>query len=72
MSADNSAPVSNFVMRDAPDKLVQEVESLGRTLDQVKASIGRVIFGQHEVIEQTLITVMSGGHVLLIGVPGLA
>jgi MoxR-like ATPase len=59
-------------MRDAPDKLVREVEALGRTLDQVKSSIGRVIFGQHEVIEQTLITIMSGGHVLLIGVPGLA
>jgi MoxR-like ATPase len=59
-------------MRDAPDKLVREVEALGRTLDQVKASIGRVIFGQHDVIEQTLITIMSGGHVLLIGVPGLA
>ena len=72
MTADNPAPVSNFVMRDAPDKLVNDVEALGRTLDQVKASIGRVIFGQHDVIEQTLITVMSGGHVLLIGVPGLA
>ncbi len=74
MSADNPAAgsVSNFVMRDAPDKLVREVEALGRTLDQVKSSIGRVIFGQHEVIEQTLITIMSGGHVLLIGVPGLA
>jgi MoxR-like ATPase len=59
-------------MRDAPDKLVREVEALGRTLDQVKSSIGRVIFGQHEGIEQTLITIMSGGHVLLIGVPGLA
>jgi MoxR-like ATPase len=59
-------------MRDAPDKLVREVEALGRTLDQVKSSIGRVIFGQHDVIEQTLITIMSGGHVLLIGVPGLA
>jgi MoxR-like ATPase len=59
-------------MRDAPDKLVHDVEALGRTLDQAKASIGRVIFGQHEVIEQTLITIMSGGHVLLIGVPGLA
>jgi MoxR-like ATPase len=59
-------------MRDAPDKLVREVETLGRTLDQVKSSIGRVIFGQHEVIEQTLITILSGGHVLLIGVPGLA
>ncbi|HEY7607663.1 MAG TPA: MoxR family ATPase [Alphaproteobacteria bacterium] len=59
-------------MRDTPDKLVREVEALGRTLDQVKSSIGRVIFGQHEVIEQTLITILSGGHVLLIGVPGLA
>jgi MoxR-like ATPase len=75
VTADNPATagsVSNFVMRDAPDKLVREVESLGRTLDQVKSSIGRVIFGQHDVIEQTLITIMSGGHVLLIGVPGLA
>ena len=75
MTADNPATagsVSNFVMRDAPDKLVREVEALGRTLDQAKSSIGRVIFGQHEVIEQTLITIMSGGHVLLIGVPGLA
>ena len=72
MTAENPATVSNFVMRDAPDKLVHDVEALGRTLDQAKASIGRVIFGQHEVIEQTLITIMSGGHVLLIGVPGLA
>ena len=72
MTADNPANVSNFVMRDAPDKLVHEVEALGRVLDQAKGSIGRVIFGQHEVIEQTLITIMSGGHVLLIGVPGLA
>ena len=74
MTADNPATdsVANFVMRDAPDKLVHEVEALGRTLDQVKSSIGRVIFGQHDVIEQTLITILSGGHVLLIGVPGLA
>jgi MoxR-like ATPase len=74
VTADNQATgsVANFVMRDAPDKLVREVETLARTLDQVKSSIGRVIFGQHEVIEQTLITILSGGHVLLIGVPGLA
>jgi len=74
VTADNPATdsVANFVMRDAPDKLVHEVEALGRTLDQVKSSIGRVIFGQHDVIEQTLITILSGGHVLLIGVPGLA
>ena len=38
----------------------------------MRQSIGRVIFGQHEVIDQTLITLLAGGHVLLIGVPGLA
>ena len=31
-----------------------------------------VIFGQDEVIEQTLVTLLAGGHGLLIGVPGLA
>jgi MoxR-like ATPase len=38
----------------------------------VRQSIGRVIFGQHKTIEQTLITLLAGGHALLIGVPGLA
>ena len=38
----------------------------------VRARIGGVIFGQEDVVEHTLITFLSGGHVLLIGVPGLA
>jgi MoxR-like ATPase len=37
----------------------------------VREAIGRVIFGQQEVVDQTLITLLSGGHVLLVGVPGL-
>ncbi|WP_119459305.1 AAA family ATPase [Rhodospirillaceae bacterium SYSU D60014] len=41
-------------------------------MNQVRQSIGRVIFGQHATIDQTLITLLAGGHVLLIGVPGLA
>src|SRR3546814_9497142 len=31
-----------------------------------------MIFGQQEVVDQTLVTVLAGGHALLIGVPGLA
>ena len=31
-----------------------------------------VIFGQDKVVEQALITILSGGHALLVGVPGLA
>ena len=54
------------------DKLAGEIEALGQRLRQVRQSIGRVIFGQHTTIDQTLITLLAGGHALLIGVPGLA
>src|SRR3974377_1453425 len=37
-----------------------------------KAAIGAVIFGQDKVVEQALVTILSGGHGLLVGVPGLA
>jgi MoxR-like ATPase len=55
-----------------PADLVAEVEALGQRLALVRERIGEVIFGQQEVIEQALITLLSGGHALLIGVPGLA
>ena len=37
-----------------------------------RAAIGKVIYGQQDVIDQTLVALLSGGHLLLIGVPGLA
>jgi MoxR-like ATPase len=51
--------------------ILAEVEALGARVARVRAAIGRVIFGQDEVVDQTLITLLSGGHVLLVGVPGL-
>ncbi|MEO3434176.1 MoxR family ATPase [Inquilinus sp. CAU 1745] len=45
---------------------------MGEDLARVRAAIGRVIFGQQQVVDQTLTTLLAGGHVLLIGVPGLA
>ena len=58
----------------APDAaaLVREVETLGDRLATVREMIGRVIYGQQEVIDLSLVTLLSGGHLLLIGVPGLA
>jgi len=38
----------------------------------VRAAIGTVIFGQPRVVEETLVTLLAGGHGLLVGVPGLA
>ena len=49
-----------------------EIEALGARLAEVRQRIGRVIFGQGQVVDQALITILAGGHALLIGVPGLA
>jgi len=54
-----------------PDAILGEVEALGARIARVRSAIGKVIFGQEEVVNQTLITLLSGGHVLLVGVPGL-
>jgi MoxR-like ATPase len=52
--------------------LVQEIEATGQRIGEIRQAIGKVIFGQTEVVDQTLVTILSGGHALLIGVPGLA
>jgi len=52
--------------------LVDQAEALGQRLAAVRERIARVIFGQQEVVDQALITVLAGGHTLLVGVPGLA
>ncbi len=54
--------------RDILDRVEVTIERLGR----VRAEIGRVIFGQDRVIDETLVTLLAGGHLLLVGVPGLA
>ena len=51
--------------------LLAEIEALGERLRTVRTSIARLIFGQQDVIDQALITLLSGGHMLLVGVPGL-
>jgi MoxR-like ATPase len=54
------------------DDIVHAVEDLNARMAKARTSIGRVIFGQGRVIDETLITLLAGGHALLIGVPGLA
>ena len=55
----------------ASDDLLAEIEALGHQVAAARSQIGRAIYGQPEVVDQTLITLLSGGHVLLVGVPGL-
>ncbi len=56
----------------ASTDLVGEIEAAGDILRQVRDETSRAIFGQERVINLTLATLLSGGHALLIGVPGLA
>ncbi|MEK9708553.1 MAG: MoxR family ATPase, partial [Alphaproteobacteria bacterium] len=69
-SDDLVRPVSGTPLSD--DNVYEEIERVGEQLVEVRESIARVIFGQDNVIDETLITLLSGGHLLLIGVPGLA
>ena len=57
---------------DNPDSIVREVEHAVARLAAVREAVGRVIFGQRDVVDQVLITMLAGGHGLLVGVPGLA
>jgi len=51
--------------------LAAQIENLRENLAAARENIGRIIFGQDKVVELSLITLLSGGHALLIGVPGL-
>ncbi len=68
MTASSTVPIDDA----SGAGLAEEIESLGQRLHAVRESIGRVIIGQQQVIDQTLITLLAGGHALVIGVPGLA
>jgi MoxR-like ATPase len=71
-STTDLAPGPEAAPPEAANALLGEIEALGASLQTVRTHIGQVIFGQQEVVEQTLVTLLAGGHLLLIGVPGLA
>ncbi|MDP6305917.1 MAG: MoxR family ATPase [Verrucomicrobiota bacterium] len=58
---------------DTPsDSDVVVIDELRSTYDRMKAEMAKVIIGQDEVVERLLICILSRGHALLMGVPGLA
>ena len=58
----------NFSDDDIMQLINEKVEKLNKAREEIK----KVVFGQDEVIDNVMITLMSGGHVLLLGVPGTA
>jgi len=51
---------------------VEAVDALREKYKALTSEIGKVIIGQHEVVEDVIICILSKGHCLLVGVPGLA
>ncbi|WP_025898237.1 AAA family ATPase [Sneathiella glossodoripedis] len=54
------------------ENIREEIKNLSKKFASLTEEISRQIFGQQQVIELSIITLMAGGHALLIGVPGLA
>jgi MoxR-like ATPase len=67
MSAINTAPPQ----LDA-DNVLAETDAAVASVKSARSAIGRVIYGQETVVDRSLITILAGGHGLLVGVPGLA
>src|ERR1700759_1852721 len=51
---------------------LQSVQELAQAYRIMTTELGKVIVGQHDVIEQVLTAMFCSGHILLVGVPGLA
>ena len=54
------------------DAIIRSAEATLETVGRAREAIHTVIFGQEDVVDLTLITLLAGGHGLLVGVPGLA
>ncbi len=59
-------------MADSMEEVHRQVEAESAFVTDLMAEIGRVIVGQKRMVERLLIGLVTGGHVLLEGVPGLA
>jgi MoxR-like ATPase len=56
----------------ASDRITQLLDQFRHSRDVMAGELGKVVIGQREVIEQILAAIFTRGHVLLVGVPGLA
>jgi len=62
--------IGKFTMSETAS--IDQIRALSAQLKNSKAMISRRVIGQTEVVDQALMTVLCGGHGLLVGVPGLA
>lgn len=49
-----------------------DFSELNKSVQEIKDEIGKVIVGQHQLIEQMIVAILANGHILVEGVPGVA
>jgi MoxR-like ATPase len=67
-SSDEVQPAAEDPREGAAETIAQVQEAVS----ELRSQLGNIIVGQNEVIDQLLLSLLSGGHCLLVGVPGLA
>ena len=72
MELDNKPETESASNFTPPDTLSAEAMEIRATIGDIKTEIGKVIIGQSEIIELMIAAMMTNGHVLLEGVPGIA
>jgi len=73
MAAKVVHPIDSKTMQNVDtNKLAEEIQKQSVWIPLVKEEMGRVVVGQHDLVDRLLIGLLTNGHVLLEGVPGLA
>jgi MoxR-like ATPase len=74
-AVDAAAAVINEIKpaeQEMARQTLSDIEQVQKQLIAVRDAIHKVIFGQRTVVDQCLITLLAGGHAILVGVPGVA
>ena len=69
-SPSKSAPEK--AAKNDPSAIIADFDTIKKTFDTLRTTIDKIVFGQSNVVGNSIITILSGGHALLVGVPGLA
>jgi MoxR-like ATPase len=70
--ASSSNPETPPAERELEFKSRIDLKDLQQAVEKIKAELGKVIVGQHDMVEMLIITILANGHSLIEGVPGVA
>ena len=64
--------IDTSLSKSRQNEIIEAAENAVSDLQKIRTAVGTVIFGQEDVVDNTLVTLLSGSHALLVGLPGLA